>query len=89
MRNRRDHAHAGRSLRAGEAYIDPGGVARRTVRETPTSDSRWFAGWNPRGAEAVRRLRETLTELDPVATAPLVESLNDLETCATLPKPLP
>ncbi len=45
---------------------------------------RWLEGvrWEARGAEAVRQLRDTLSEVGETAKAPLVRLLDDLERCA-------
>ena len=39
-------------------------------------------GWEARGAEAVRQLRDTLSEVGEALKAPLVRLLDDLERCA-------
>ena len=57
-------------------------AARDAERGTP--EARWLAdvGWEARGAEAVRQLRATLSEVGEAARAPLVQLLDDLEGCA-------
>ena len=52
--------------------------------EPGSRDAGWLdrVGWEERGAEAVRRLRATLSEVGEAARAPLVRLLDDLEGCA-------
>lgn len=52
--------------------------------EPGSSDARWLAeaGWEGRGADAVRRLRATLSEVAEADKARLVQLLDDLEGCA-------
>lgn len=52
--------------------------------EPGSREARWLerVGWVERGAEAVARLRATLTEVPQAAGEPLVRFLDDLEGCA-------
>ena len=59
----------------------------RTARdaEQGSQEAEWLAvvDWDERGAEAVRQLRSTLSEVGEATKAPLLRLLDDLERCAT------
>ncbi|MDE2793761.1 MAG: hypothetical protein OXL34_02985 [Gemmatimonadota bacterium] len=52
--------------------------------EEGSREARWLegVGWEERGAEAVRQLRATLSDVREAAKAPLARFLDDLERCA-------